>query len=768
MDASAIDYTLTPASPRRTLPGYVLREPEPALVSIVTPFFDTGPVFWETYVSVFGQTLQAWEWIIVDDGSTDPEALAILNRVEGEDPRIRIVRHDRNRGLSASRNTGVAAATCEYVVLLDSDDLIEPVALESWLWFLQHHPGFAFVNGAEAGFGAQQFLIVKGFREREGFLEENRLNPTCMIRRSVFQAVGGMDEDRRGGFEDWDFWLKCASQGFWGDTLQELHIWYRRRENHADRWVDYDGGSRQAIVAAEFRARYGPLIQARGFPREDWLVDPEAPLFESSLIGRNRLANPARRAVVATGGFAEGDEAPFVLAIVRALQSAGFGVTILVTDSLNNPRIGLARTLTEDCLVLPSFLSPCLRPLFVDYCIQSRDAELFVIVSSAAAYSWAPHLHNRNPGLVIVDYLQTKDDEWRHGGHPRYAALFDSAIDSHGVASVHLQNWLARQGVPSGKSQVIYTGGDSAMFVPDQVDPIRVRSRIGLKEDSVVIACVGPLSGRDHVDRLCAILGELAVDPDLRFEAVIAGDGPDRHLVERLIEQDASRRIKWLATPTREEIRDLLGVSHVLLLPSTVTWIPPALFEAMLMGVAVVAMAGAGVEEVVRPECGFLIERGSRESTDFAEVLARLIAEPSLARQLGAEGRRRACAEFTLECTQSRLTRWLALIRRAPDVAPVIAAGEACRMALFLQSVATSEGEAMALVERRLASAESEAHKLTSKVSKLQTRLEKLTVERDKLKARARELKAAKKSGGTLKKRLQSIVDRILRRGKRE
>lgn len=767
MDASAIDYTLTPASPRRTPLGYRLREPEPPLVSIITPFYDTGPVFWETYVSVFGQTLQAWEWIIVDDGSTHPDALAILSALEGRDPRIRIVRHDRNRGLSASRNTGVAAATCEYVVLLDSDDLIEPVALESWLWFLHHHPGFAFVNGAEVGFGAQEFLIVKGFREREGFLEENRLNPTCMIRRSVFHAVGGMDEDRRGGFEDWDFWLKCASQGFWGDTLEELHIWYRRRENHADRWVDYDGGARQAIVAAEFRARYGPLIEARGFPREDWLVDPEAPLFESALVGRNRLANPGRRAVVATDGFADGDEAPFVLTIVRALQSAGFEVTILVTDSLNNARIGLARSLTEDCIVLPSFLSPSLRPLFVDYCIQSRDAELLVITGSPAACAWAPHLRTRNPRLASVDYLQTKNDEWRHGGLPRYAALFDSAIDSHGVASVYLQNWLVRQGVASEKIQVIYTGGDSDLFEPDQIDPIRARSRIGLKEDSVVIACIGPLSGRGHAGRLCAILGELAAAPELRFEVVIAGDGPDRHLVERVVDQDASRRIKWLATPTREDIRDLLGVSHVLLLPSTVERIPPVLYDAMLMGVAVVAMTGAGVEELVRPACGFLIEKSARETADFTEVLVRLIAEPSLARQLGAEGRRRARAEFTLECAQSRLSQWLTSSRRAPDVESAVSMEKASRMALFLQTVATSEAEALALVEKRLGSVEQDAHKLSSKVSKLQTRVEKLTAERDKLKARERELKATKKPGGTVKKRLQSIVDRVFRGAKR-
>jgi len=59
---------------------YASSETEAPVISIVTPFFNTGDVFHDTAKSVFAQSLQAWEWIIVNDASTDPRALGVLDR----------------------------------------------------------------------------------------------------------------------------------------------------------------------------------------------------------------------------------------------------------------------------------------------------------------------------------------------------------------------------------------------------------------------------------------------------------------------------------------------------------------------------------------------------------------------------------------------------------------------------------------------------------------------------------------------------------------
>src|SRR5262249_3138606 len=152
----------------------------------------------------------------INDCSTDPESLAILSGYRQRDPRVRVIDHEVNKGLSAARNTGFHAARTPYVIQLDSDDLLEPTAVEKWYWFLESHPKLAFAEGYTVGFGAQEYVWTKGFHDGSAFLEANLVAPSSIVRKAVHRAVGGYDEVVRGGLEDWDFWLHCASRGYWG------------------------------------------------------------------------------------------------------------------------------------------------------------------------------------------------------------------------------------------------------------------------------------------------------------------------------------------------------------------------------------------------------------------------------------------------------------------------------------------------------------------------------------------------------------------------
>src|SRR5438128_1914443 len=129
------DFRNTPASALRPKFDYApLDSSAKPVLSIITPFFDAGGVFRETAGSIFAQSLQQWEWIIVNDGSSNPEALALLDEYRGKDSRIRVVDHEVNKGLSAARNTGFRHAQTDYVFQLDADDLIEPTTLEKLWW----------------------------------------------------------------------------------------------------------------------------------------------------------------------------------------------------------------------------------------------------------------------------------------------------------------------------------------------------------------------------------------------------------------------------------------------------------------------------------------------------------------------------------------------------------------------------------------------------------------------------------------------------------
>lgn len=101
-------------------------------VSVIIPCFNRGEVVARAIMSVLQQTHADFEVIIVDDASTDGGDLARIIREIG-DPRVKLVKHERNAGGGAARNTGVANAAGDYVAFLDSDDEWLPTKLEKQL-----------------------------------------------------------------------------------------------------------------------------------------------------------------------------------------------------------------------------------------------------------------------------------------------------------------------------------------------------------------------------------------------------------------------------------------------------------------------------------------------------------------------------------------------------------------------------------------------------------------------------------------------------------
>lgn len=101
------------------------------LVSIIVPVYNVESYLGECLDSIRGQTYERLEIIVVEDCSTD-DSLAKLN-LYLEDPRVRVIQHERNSGLSAARNTGIEAAKGEFILFVDSDDAIAAGLVETCL-----------------------------------------------------------------------------------------------------------------------------------------------------------------------------------------------------------------------------------------------------------------------------------------------------------------------------------------------------------------------------------------------------------------------------------------------------------------------------------------------------------------------------------------------------------------------------------------------------------------------------------------------------------
>ncbi|HEV2314375.1 MAG TPA: glycosyltransferase family 2 protein [Candidatus Acidoferrales bacterium] len=106
-------------------------------VSVVMPAFNRAWIIGEALRSVFAQTLQDFEVLVIDDGSTDNTAEVVKSFT---DWRLRYIKKEQNAGCGAAYNTGIRAATGDYVSILDSDDLWKPDKLEREVRFLDTHP----------------------------------------------------------------------------------------------------------------------------------------------------------------------------------------------------------------------------------------------------------------------------------------------------------------------------------------------------------------------------------------------------------------------------------------------------------------------------------------------------------------------------------------------------------------------------------------------------------------------------------------------------
>jgi glycosyltransferase involved in cell wall biosynthesis len=209
------------------------------LVSCIIIFFNAGEEFFiEAIESIFAQTYDNWELLLADDGSTD-ESTAIALRYAQQNPeKVRYVEHEghQNRGMSAARNLGIRHSKGEYIAFLDADDVWLPYKLEQQVPILESHPEAAMLYGrtqfwfswAEnnpVSWGPSddrnedsmtitsiQFdTLIRPPTQLLLLLQFKEIYPcTCsiLIRRKVFEDIGGFEEDFRNALEDMVFHSK--------------------------------------------------------------------------------------------------------------------------------------------------------------------------------------------------------------------------------------------------------------------------------------------------------------------------------------------------------------------------------------------------------------------------------------------------------------------------------------------------------------------------------------------------------------------------------
>jgi hypothetical protein len=187
-------------------------------VSVVTAFLNEDRFLAETIESVFGQTFDDWELILVDDGSTDGSPAIARDYAERNPGRVRYLTHpgNENRGLSASRNAGISVARGEFVAFVDADDIWLPNKLAEQVEILDEHPGVGLLFGDTEYWWSWDPNASKSDRTRGLAVPADQVSPVPLLlqriisnrypapcpssylaRRKVIQAIGGLEDSFR-------------------------------------------------------------------------------------------------------------------------------------------------------------------------------------------------------------------------------------------------------------------------------------------------------------------------------------------------------------------------------------------------------------------------------------------------------------------------------------------------------------------------------------------------------------------------------------------
>ncbi len=188
--------------------------------TIIIPTYNYAHFLSEALDSALAQTWLNKEIIVVDDCSTDNTQELMKTKY----PDVKYIRHEQNKGLSVTRNTGLKASTGDWIMSLDADDWIDKDLLEL---------SIGYKDADIVGVWQQEFgerAEIHHFHpnpSHEDFLNGNKINCSSLFKRKVYETIGGYDESLKKGYEDWQYWIRATKAGFTVATVTLPLFHYR-------------------------------------------------------------------------------------------------------------------------------------------------------------------------------------------------------------------------------------------------------------------------------------------------------------------------------------------------------------------------------------------------------------------------------------------------------------------------------------------------------------------------------------------------------------
>ncbi len=208
-------------------------------VSIIIPTYNRRQLIGRSVKSVLNQTYRDFEIIVVDDASTD-NTEEVVNGFDDE--RIRYVRHDKNRGEAAARNTGIKVARCDYIAYQDSDDEWFPEKLARQIELLEDaspEVGVIYTGFWKTENRRRTYIPFSWVSQKDGDIHKELLkgnfigSPVVLVKKECFSEVGLFDERLR-NLVDWEMWLRISKHYHFRCVDEPLVVAHYDSDNASD------------------------------------------------------------------------------------------------------------------------------------------------------------------------------------------------------------------------------------------------------------------------------------------------------------------------------------------------------------------------------------------------------------------------------------------------------------------------------------------------------------------------------------------------------
>ncbi len=618
--------------------------PAPPLVQVASVARGRASAIHDTLRALQDQTLGRWTWVVVDATDGSVRARDVMARLSA-DPRVSVVRPtaDANGSLLDRASRGETP----YLCFLRPGDLLEPTALETWAWALATGADAGAVTSNVVRFGAVQGVERVAALGSGGYPTDGRSPPVLFVRRETYEDIGGAASAWAADEEIEALSFTLASRGGHVGVLPAAHVWRRV----------YD-------AADPCGAPYGRL------PRVPLRRHSAAPTrFAETPPFENPLGGDGPGALFVIPYMFHGGAERAALDQVTALADRGWRVTVVALSMVDHTWRSAFSRVTADvhvpheaCIAWGDWDRAVLEtPRFLSYLVESRGIDVMLLGGTMAGYGAVPWLRMRHPRLAVCAVRHAVD--W-----PLLSFEFTTLLDAVLVSTRRVARQHRELGIPDDRLQCIVTGVDGDRWRPNPERRAMLRRWLEVPENAPVLV----YSSRLTPDKQPLVFAEtmaLLRARGIDAYALVTGGGSERDaLVERLAALALTDRVRLVGEVEDRRMPDIMAAGDVAFLPSQREGIALSLLEGMACGLPFVGTSNSSQDEVVTPDVGTLVPRSdpATEARDYAEALARILADRAALAEMGRRARGRIEASWSLARMADQLEAALnAAIERA-------------------------------------------------------------------------------------------------------